>query len=211
MKHVADRRSRILSSLKRDPLELVRYARVAWSTFRYRYLQRCVGAGTIVGEQTCMINAGNIRIGERCLIQDRVYVRAGVDGSLTIGDEAALNSFVRIFSHGGVTIGAHSQVGPGTILTTTGHDYSAAELEANTASITIGERVWIGANCTILPGVSIGDRAVIGAGAVVTRDIPPDSLAVGVPARVVRSLAGKPAEPDAGFRGVSARRRQAVP
>jgi acetyltransferase-like isoleucine patch superfamily enzyme len=48
--------------------------------------------------------------------------------------------------------------------------------------------VWIGANCTILGGVKIGDQAVIGAGAVVTKDIPPFSVAVGVPARVVRTF-----------------------
>ena len=52
----------------------------------------------------------------------------------------------------------------------------------------IGDNVWIGGNVTILPGVTIGDRAVIGAGAVVTEDIPADSVAVGAPARVIRTI-----------------------
>lgn len=52
----------------------------------------------------------------------------------------------------------------------------------------IGDDVWIGGNVTILPGVTIGDRAVIGAGAVVTEDIPADSVAVGAPARVIRTI-----------------------
>ena len=54
--------------------------------------------------------------------------------------------------------------------------------------VTIGDDVWVGGNVTILPGVTIGDRAVIGAGAVVTEDIPADSVAVGAPARVIRTI-----------------------
>src|SRR5262249_21496594 len=50
----------------------------------------------------------------------------------------------------------------------------------------LGDEVWLGANVVVLKGVSIGDRAVVGAGSVVTKDIPPDAVAVGVPARVVR-------------------------
>ena len=55
--------------------------------------------------------------------------------------------------------------------------------------IRIGNGVWIGGGAIVLPGVTIGDGCVIGAGSVVTRDLPPDTLAVGNPARIVRSLA----------------------
>lgn len=55
-------------------------------------------------------------------------------------------------------------------------------------SIHIGDDVWIGGNVTILPGVNIGNNVVIGAGAVVTKDIPDNSLAIGVPAKVVREI-----------------------
>ena len=54
--------------------------------------------------------------------------------------------------------------------------------------VTIGDDVWIGANCTILPGVTIGDNVVIAARAVVTKDVPSDRLVAGVPARVIREL-----------------------
>jgi acetyltransferase-like isoleucine patch superfamily enzyme len=54
--------------------------------------------------------------------------------------------------------------------------------------VVIGKGVWIGANATILPGVQIGDHSVIGAGAVVTKDVAPYSVAVGVPARVIRQI-----------------------
>ncbi len=76
------------------------------------------------------------------------------------------------------------------MITTTGHDYLSSNLESDFAEITIGERVWVGANCTIIGGVDIGDQAVIGAGAVVTKDIPARCVAVGVPARVIRSFDG---------------------
>ena len=188
MEHIPDKKKYLSSALLRNPSELFRYLRVGWTTFRYRYLHRCAGPGTIVGEAAVLINTANIRVGSGCLLQDRIYIRAGMKGSVTIEDGVALNSFVKIFGHGGVRIGKAAQIGPGTILTTSGHDYRATDLELDLAAIDIGERVWIGGNCAILPGVTIGDRAVIGAGAVVTSDIPSDCLAVGVPARVVRRL-----------------------
>jgi acetyltransferase-like isoleucine patch superfamily enzyme len=128
----------------------------------------------------------NISIGAGCLLQDRVYIRAGVDGSVELEDRSALNTYVQIYGHGGVRIGKDTQIGPGTIITTTGHDYRATDLAINNAPIDIGDRVWIGCNCAILPGVTIGDKTVIGAGAVVTSDIPANCVAVGVPARVIR-------------------------
>jgi len=171
-----------------NPSELIRIARIAWISFSYRWIRRCTGKNTVVGEGTVVVNSANIRIGSNCLLQDRVYLRAGLDGRIEISDGAALNSFVQMYGHGGITVGKDSQVGPNSVITTTGHDYRASTLESEYAGITIGERVWIGANCTIIGGVNIGDQAVIGAGAVVTRDIPARCVAVGVPARVVRSF-----------------------
>lgn len=186
MNHLPHKFRYALKTLIWSPFELLRLARVAWTTFKFRYIHRCAAPHTVIGESTVMINTANIRIGSGCLIQDRVYLRAGVDGSIEIGDGAALNSFVQIYGHGGVKIGASTQIGPGTIITTSGHDYRATDLARDNAPIILGDRVWIGANCTILPGVTIGDKAVIGAGAVVAEDIPASCVAVGVPARVIR-------------------------
>ena len=188
MEHLPNKHLYVLRTILKNPTELLRLLRVAWSTFRFRFLHRCVGADTVVGEGTIMTNPSNISIGQSCLIMDRAYLRAGVQGSIVIGDRAALNSFVQLYGHGGIEIGDDTQVGPNTVITTTGHDYLATNLEQNYAGIRIGSRVWIGANCTVLPGVSIGDQAVVGAGAVVSRDIPPRCVAVGVPARVIRTF-----------------------
>ena len=186
MDHLPNKAAYLVNIVTKNPAELIRIARVGWSTFRFRYLHRCVGPNTVVGESTVMLNAGNIDIGSNCLIQDRVYLRAGIDGKIDIGDGAALNSFVQMYGHGGISIGDDTQVGPNSVITTTGHDYLATDLTQNYSSIKIGKRVWIGANCTILPGVTIHDQAVIGAGAVVSKDIPARCVALGVPAKVAR-------------------------
>jgi acetyltransferase-like isoleucine patch superfamily enzyme len=118
-----------------------------------------------------------------------IYIRAGNEGSVTIGDRVAINSFCRLFGHGSIRIGDDAQVGPGTLITTTDHDFHG-DMQASFRPVVIGRRAWIGANVTILPGVSIGEFAVIGAGSVVTQSIPASSIAVGVPARVIRTADG---------------------
>ena len=82
-------------------------------------------------------------------------------------------------------------IGPNTLITTVGHPLSPKGRRnylAFAKPVKIGNDVWIGGNVTILPGITIGNNVVIGAGAVVTHDIPDNSLAMGVPARVVRQL-----------------------
>jgi len=188
MNHLPHKAQYLLRAVFKNPSELVRIAKIGWSSFRYRWIRRCTGRNTVVGEGTIMVNSANIDIGSDCLLQDCVYLRAGIDGHIVIRDGAALNSFVQMYGHGGIDIGKHTQVGPNTVITTTGHDYLSSNLDGSFAGIRIGERVWIAANCTIIGGVHIGDQAVIGAGAVVTKDIPARCVAVGVPARVIRSF-----------------------
>lgn len=107
---------------------------------------------------------------------------------------AAENVFINfgavILDGGGVTIGAHTLIAPGVHIYTAQHPLNAADRAEweDCKPVKIGERCWIGGHATICPGITIGNRCVIGAGAVVTRDIPDDSLAVGNPARVIRKL-----------------------
>lgn len=188
MDHLPHKARYLLQTTFSNPAELVRLLRVALISGWCRWVKRCTGRNTVVGEGAVLINSNNITIGANCLIKDRVYMRAGIDGRIVLEDGVALNSFAQFYGHGGIHIGKDSQVGPNVVVTTTGHDYLSEELESEYAGIRIGERVWIGANCTIIGGVTIGDHAVIGAGAVVVNDIPAHSLAVGVPARVVRTF-----------------------
>jgi acetyltransferase-like isoleucine patch superfamily enzyme len=171
--------------LKENPFELPRMVSIALTTAKFRYLKGCIGKGTVVGTKTEIVNANNVQIGKDCLLQDGIYIRAGIQGKIVIRDRAAINSFARLFGHGGIEIGEDAQIGPGTLITTTDHDIHN-RLEARFKPVMIGKRAWIAANVTILPGVTIGENAVIGAGSVVTKDIPPNCVAVGVPARVIK-------------------------
>lgn len=91
-----------------------------------------------------------------------------------------------------VTIGARTLFGPGCQLITVGHPVDDHRQRAagweRAQPITIGEDCWFGAGAMVMPGVSIGDRVVVAAGAVVTRDVPSDCLVAGAPAEVKRSL-----------------------
>ena len=171
----------------KNPTELLRLARTAWTTAKFRWLKRCAGSGSTIEPLTRIVNSANVSIGRGCLIKEAVYLRAGPGGKITLGDRVAINSHTRIYGHGGVTIGDDTQLGPGVTITTTDHDF-ANDLEARFIPVTMGQRVWVGANVTILPGVEIGDHAVIGAGAVVSKSIPARAVAVGVPARVIKTV-----------------------
>lgn len=90
-----------------------------------------------------------------------------------------------------IKIGADTFIGPNCGLYTAIHPINAKErIEGKewAKPITIGKGVWLGGNVTVLPGVKIGDRAVIGAGSVVTKDIPSDVVAVGNPCKVIRNI-----------------------
>jgi maltose O-acetyltransferase len=109
----------------------------------------------------------------------------------TIGPRTFINFGAMILDCARVTIGADVQIATGVQLLTATHPLDAAERRSgweSAAPIVIGDDVWLGGGVIVCPGVTIGDRSVVGAGAVVTADLPPDSLAVGIPARVVRSL-----------------------
>ncbi|NDV68546.1 sugar O-acetyltransferase [Dysgonomonas sp. 25] len=106
------------------------------------------------------------------------------------GDKVFINFGAVILDGAKVTIGSKTLIAPGVHIYTAQHPVEVAErrLWENCLPVTIGEECWIGGHATICPGVTIGDRVVIGAGSVVTKDIPSDSLAVGNPARVVKKL-----------------------
>jgi maltose O-acetyltransferase len=91
-----------------------------------------------------------------------------------------------------IVVGARTLLGPGVMLLAATHPLAAAErrtgLEA-AAPIRVGDDVWLCAGAIVCPGVTIGSRSVIGAGSIVTRDVPPDVVAAGNPCRVLRSIA----------------------
>ena len=111
--------------------------------------------------------------------------------NIFIGNNFTGNYNLTILDIKEVYIGDNVMIGPNTLITTVGHPLSPKGRRkhlAKASEIHIGDDVWIGGNVTILPGVNIGNNVVIGAGAVVSKDIPDNSLSLGVPAKVVKEI-----------------------
>lgn len=110
---------------------------------------------------------------------------------IILGENVFMNYDCIMLDGGYIRIGKHTLIGPHCQFYTPQHpmDYVERREEKETAyPITIGEDCWLGGNVVVCPGVTIGNRCIIAAGSVVTKDIPDDSLAVGIPAVVKRSL-----------------------
>lgn len=109
--------------------------------------------------------------------------------NLRIGRNVFINSGCRFQDQGGVSIGDDALIGHNLVVATLNHPVDPSRrADLIPAPVTIGRNVWIGANVTILPGVTIGDDAVVAATSLVTRDVPAGALVMGSPARVVRSV-----------------------
>jgi acetyltransferase-like isoleucine patch superfamily enzyme len=109
--------------------------------------------------------------------------------NITLGKRVFINSGCKFQDQGGVVIGDDCLIGHNTVLATLNHDLAPSRrADMHPAPIVIGRNVWIGANVTVLSGVTIGDNAVVAAASVVTKDVPENTVVVGSPARVARSL-----------------------
>ena len=109
--------------------------------------------------------------------------------NITIGKDVFINSGCHFQDQGGIQIGDGALIGHNVVLATINHDLNPEENRKNHyAPITIGAHVWIGSTATILPGVTLGDWAVVAAGAVVTQDVPPRTVVGGVPAKVLKVI-----------------------
>ena len=110
--------------------------------------------------------------------------------NLRFGRNVFVNHGCTAMDLGGITIGDDVMIGPNVQLISSGHplDPATRRKQITTAPVHIGRGVWIAAGATVLQGVTVGDDAVVAAGAVVTKDVPARTLVAGVPARVVRVL-----------------------
>lgn len=111
--------------------------------------------------------------------------------NIEVGDDFFMNVNCVILDGAQVTFGHHVFVGPGCGFFTAGHPLDAEQRNRGleiARPIRVGDDVWIGGNVSVLPGVSIGERSIIGAGSVVTRDIPAEVVAAGNPCRVIRRI-----------------------
>ena len=109
--------------------------------------------------------------------------------NIHIGDNVFINADCKFQDQGGIYIDDGALIGHGVVLATLNHDLDPEKRQQlHPAPIRIGKKVWIGANATVTAGVTIGDNAVVAAGAVVTKDVPANTIVGGVPAKVIKTI-----------------------
>jgi acetyltransferase-like isoleucine patch superfamily enzyme len=148
-----------------------------------------------------VLGPGDILVGDNLNIVGKLAIvfgsRFAERPTLEIGHNSGLGHEVEIVVARRITIGNHCHIAGGTrLFDSSGHPLDPAKRLANlppeaddVKPITIGDNVWIGARCTVLPGVTIGDNSVVATGSVVTSDVPPNTLVAGYPARQIKRLA----------------------
>ncbi len=139
-----------------------------WRNFVFRRIFSSFGSGSLVLGRVTVFHPENISVGDSSLINEGVILNG------------------RTF----LCIGHHVHISPGCIINTGELDYSklAEDRTHKSSSVYIEDGVWIGSGAIINPGVTIGKNSVVGAGSVVTKDIPPNTMAFGVPACPIRSI-----------------------
>lgn len=156
---------------------------------------KIVIGNNVVIEDDVLINANSpssncIKLGDDCVIKKGTLVEA-YGGKIEIGKNCSFNPYCVIYGHGGLSIGNDVRIATGAVIVPANHIFEDKNIPITkqgikTKGISIGNDVWIGANVTILDGVEIGDSTVVGAGAVVTKNIPSHCIYAGVPAKLIR-------------------------
>lgn len=156
-----------------------------------------VGAGSHISlgiriERDPFVRENYFLIGKNAKIKGSCFF--GIrDGFLKIGDKVSINHGANFLVYGPVVIGNNTRIALNCTLVSFNHNIaddekSIVERGNNFKGIAIGENVWLGANVTVLDGVTIGNNCVIGAGSVVTRDVEENTVAAGNPCRLIRQI-----------------------
>ena len=129
-------------------------------------------------------------LGDYSVVESFACINNAV-GDVIIGDHTRIGLHNTII--GPVTIGSHVNLAQGITITALNHNFDDSEKRIDqqgisTKEVVLEDDIWVGANAVILPGVTIGTHAVVAAGAIVTKDVPPHSLVAGVPAKVIRQI-----------------------
>jgi GT2 family glycosyltransferase/carbonic anhydrase/acetyltransferase-like protein (isoleucine patch superfamily) len=157
------------------------------------YLRGCkLGKLVTIKGKPLVISKGEIIIGSRVVLWsvfDRTKLSVRAMGRLEIGDRTRINGAHIAVKHS-VKIGKNVRIAPYTLIMDSDfHDIQEHSSEGRSAPIVIEDNVWIASRATILKGVTIGEGAVVCAGAVVTKNVPPRSMVGGVPARIIKTIA----------------------
>ncbi len=132
-------------------------------------------------------------VGEDCTVETPLHANWGCK-HVHLGRGIYINSNVTFVDDEHIFIGDYSMISPNVVFTTSGHPVLPILRENHyvyNLPIHIGRNVWIGSNVSIMPGITIGDNTVVGAGSVVTHDLPANVVAFGVPCQIIREIGEK--------------------
>ena len=141
-------------------------------------------------KRAAMLKEMFAEIGEGCYIEPPLHTNFG-GGHIHFGNHIYANFNLTIVDDTHVYVGDHTMFGPNVTIATAGHPIWPTLREKGyqyNMPVHIGKNCWLGAGCIVMPGVTIGDNVVIGAGSIVTKDIPSNVIAVGNPCRVMREV-----------------------
>jgi len=159
-------------------------------SFRADQLARC-GAACVFEAGVLVFHPESIELGANVYVGHNAILKGYHKNKMRIGDETWIGQQAFLHSAGGIDIGARVGIGPGVRIITSSHaeagrDVPILNSPIELAPVVIEDDCDLGVGAIVLPGVRIGKGAQIGAGAVVTEDVPPYSVAIGVPAKVTR-------------------------
>ena len=161
-----------------------------WATAAFRWAGARLAVVTVDGRHPVLVTAGSIKCGRlylRCKTIP-IEVGAGKNGCLVLGERVFINTGATVVASHSIVVGDDCLIGDLVAIFDTNHHSMEPSSPTRIAPVRLGANVWVGRSATILPGVTIGDHAVIAAGSVVTNDVPAKTLVAGVPARPIRTL-----------------------
>lgn len=164
-----------------------------------------IGAKTSLGARCMVDRPGGVAIGERVLLEADVYLKLVSDAAaLEIGNHTFIGRGVELDVMDNISIGSHTLIAPRCFITDHAHGVAPGlrmdQQPCLAGRVLIGSDVWLGAGTVVLPGVNIGDGAVVGANSVITRDVAPMTVVAGAPARFLRHRAAMDGKSGAGRR-----------
>lgn len=176
------------------PKDWIKAAQQAWRARALRWQGASVEAGSVIGPGVrvrrgwAQAGPGRIRIARSCQLETGSLLEA-FGGEIALGADVFLGPYAVVYGHGGVTIGEHSLISMHCCILSSNHAIPPLGVTIRSQPdelrpTRIGRDVWLGARVTVLGGVTIGDGCIVGAGAVVTSDLPAGAIAYGVPCAV---------------------------